>query len=263
MVVHGWPRVVEREWRHVVLEIKLILHIDSIFYQIAAKTWESLERKPVGRASAASRCNVGIVDDQAVIVRAVERIIDGDAEFFRQVVLLFGRGIHHAIPDGDFKFSWNDIFADLRVPTPGLTQVYRWALDNGGCRGEWNGFIIAASDSLVPVVGFGLNRPALVFSDKIRFIRLKVINAAAQKPAVKAVDNRLANGPIHDIGPDGTQVVLSRIVGIAESNSGLWRPRVKDVSLSITGVSRNLVQESRRIHHFPGQKACVIVIRSG
>src|SRR5882762_303459 len=71
------------------LEIELVLHIDPVFDEIATKSRLALEREPVRCASAASHCEVGVVDDQPIIVGAIEAIVDGGAELFGQIVFLF------------------------------------------------------------------------------------------------------------------------------------------------------------------------------
>ena len=54
------------------LEIELILHIDSIFDEIAAKSWEAFTREPIRRAPTAPVGDIRVVDDETVIVGPVE-----------------------------------------------------------------------------------------------------------------------------------------------------------------------------------------------
>src|SRR6185295_17069710 len=71
------------------LEIELILHIDPVFDEVLTESRLGLERVPVRCASAASHCDVGVVDDEPIIVSAVEAIVNGGAELFGQIVFLF------------------------------------------------------------------------------------------------------------------------------------------------------------------------------
>src|SRR4029077_3144264 len=68
------------------LEIELVLHIDPVFDEIATESRLSLERVPVRCASPASHGDVGVVDDEPIIVGAVEAIVDGGAELFSYIV---------------------------------------------------------------------------------------------------------------------------------------------------------------------------------
>src|ERR1044071_7024467 len=58
------------------LEIKLVLHIDSVFDEITTESRLVLEREPVRCTAAASHCEIGVVNDQAVVVGAVAAIVD-------------------------------------------------------------------------------------------------------------------------------------------------------------------------------------------
>jgi len=90
------------------LEIELVLHIDSVFDEIATESRLGLEWEPVRCASAASHCDVGVVDDEPIVVGAVETIVDGGAELFGQIVFLFRGGIQYPIPNGKLELPGND-----------------------------------------------------------------------------------------------------------------------------------------------------------
>src|SRR6185295_17343565 len=68
------------------LEIELILHIDPVFDKVLTESRLAFEREPVRCASAASHCEVGVVDDKPVIVGTVEAIVDRGAELFSYIV---------------------------------------------------------------------------------------------------------------------------------------------------------------------------------
>jgi len=75
------------------LEIELVLYIDPVLDEIATESRLGLEWVPVRCTSAASHGDIGVVDDEPIIVGAVEAIVDGGAELISQIVFLFGRGI--------------------------------------------------------------------------------------------------------------------------------------------------------------------------
>src|SRR5262245_36817287 len=116
------------------LEIELLLHINSVFDEIATESWLSFEREPVRCTSAASHCEVSVVDDEPIIVSTVEAIVDGGAELLGQVVFLFCGRIQHPISNGKLEPPRNDVLADLDIPAPGLAEIHRWACD----RRWWN-----------------------------------------------------------------------------------------------------------------------------
>src|SRR5580765_4593733 len=68
------------------LEIELVLYIDPVFDEIATKSRLALESEAVRCGSAASHGDVGVVDDEPIIVGAVEAIVDGGAELFSLIV---------------------------------------------------------------------------------------------------------------------------------------------------------------------------------
>src|SRR5215467_12318589 len=73
------------------LEIKLVLHVDAIFDQFLSESRLRFKRKAIRGAPSASHRDVGVVDDQSVVVRTVEAVIDGGPEFIGEVVFLFRR----------------------------------------------------------------------------------------------------------------------------------------------------------------------------
>src|ERR1041384_453431 len=109
------------------LEIELVLHINPVFDEIATESRLVLEREPVRGSSAASHCEVGVVDDQPVIVSAVEAVVDGGSELLRQIILLLGRGIQDSVTNGQFELARDDIFPHLYIPAPGLAEIHRRA----------------------------------------------------------------------------------------------------------------------------------------
>src|SRR6185295_17566525 len=109
------------------LEIELVLHIYPIFDEIAAESRQVLEREPVRCTPAASHCEVGVVDDQPVIVGAIEAVVDGGSELLRQIILLLGRGIQDPVANGKFELARDDIFPHLHIPAPGLAEIHRRA----------------------------------------------------------------------------------------------------------------------------------------
>src|SRR6266513_182326 len=94
---------------------------------IATKSRLALEREPVRCASAASHCEVGVVDDQSIIVGAIEAIVDGGAELFGQIVFLFRGRIQYPVPNSKLELPGNDVLADLHIPAPGLAEIHRGA----------------------------------------------------------------------------------------------------------------------------------------
>ncbi len=64
------------------LEIELILNVDSVFDEVAAESRKTLEWKPVGRAAATPYGDIGVVDDQAIVIGSIEAIAQRDAQFF-------------------------------------------------------------------------------------------------------------------------------------------------------------------------------------
>ncbi len=116
---------------------------------------------------------------------------------------------------------------------------------------------------LVPEISFGLNRPPLILCDEVQFIRVKVVNAASEQPAVIGLGHPLAVGSADDVGSDRTQIVLSRIIGVTERDGGLRGTGVEDIPLAVAGIACNLVQQPDRVHHFTRQEAGIIVVRSG
>ena len=142
------------------LEIELVLHIDPVFDEIAAESRLVLEWEPVRCASAASHCEVGVVDDQPVIVGAIEAVVDGGSELLRQIILLLGRGIHDSVANGKFELARDDIFPHLHIPAPGLAEIHRRADRQRARRDcseiERRGSAITVSHSLVPIVAFSL-----------------------------------------------------------------------------------------------------------
>src|ERR671921_242917 len=97
------PRLLIRNSSLIVLEVELILDIDAILHQIAAESGEGLKRRSVRRAAAASHRDVRIVDDEPVVVGAVETIIQREAEFFDEVPGLPSRWIKDPVAAGDLK----------------------------------------------------------------------------------------------------------------------------------------------------------------
>src|SRR6267143_6756964 len=170
------------------LEIELVLHIDPVLDEIATESRLVLEREPVRRTSAASHCEVGVVDDQPIIVGAVEAIVDGGAELFGQIVFLFSGRIQYSIPNCKLELPGNNVLADLHVPAPGLAEIHGGADGQRAGRNrrqvEGNGSGILVSHPLMPVVPFCLQRPALVLCNEIRFIGLKIVDASAKEAAV-------------------------------------------------------------------------------
>jgi hypothetical protein len=75
------------------LEEELVLHVDSIFNEIAAKSRQAGERSAIRRRSAASHGDVRKVDDQPIVVRSIETVTEGHAEFFDEIMGLQRRGI--------------------------------------------------------------------------------------------------------------------------------------------------------------------------
>src|SRR4029077_17635529 len=185
------------------LEIELVLHIDPIFDEVSSESRLTLERKPVRRTPAASHCEVGVVDDEPIVVGAVETIVDGGAELFGQVMFLFCRWIQDPISDCELELPGDDVFADLDVPAPGLAEIHRGALDKGfrdRCEVERKGSGIRVPYTLVPVVPFCLERPALVLCDEIRFIGLEIVDASAKESAVFSLGHCLSVRAIDDVG---------------------------------------------------------------
>src|ERR1051325_5469673 len=178
------------------LEIKLVLHIDSVFDEITTESRLVLEWEPVRCTSAASHCEVGVVNGQAVVVGAIEAIVDRGSEFLGQIVLLFGRGIQDPIANGDFELSRDDVFPHLHVPAPSLAEVHRRADSQRACRDgsevERRGSAITVSHPLVAVVALSLEGPPLVLCDEIRFIGLEIVNASAEKPSILCGGHSLA-----------------------------------------------------------------------
>src|SRR6267143_4623842 len=106
------------------LEIELVLHIDPVFDEVSTESRLVLEREPIRCASAASHCDVGVVDDQPIIVGAVEAIVDGGAELFGQIVFLFRGRIQYPVPNSKLELPGNDVLADLHIPASGLVDVH-------------------------------------------------------------------------------------------------------------------------------------------
>src|SRR5687767_4015821 len=138
------------------LEIELILHIDPVFDEIATESRLALERKPVWSSSAASQCDVGVVDDEPIVIGAVEAVAQSGTELFGDIVFLFRGRIQHPIPKGELELPRNDVFADLHIPAPGLAEIHRRSQDNCGRRSEGNGSIVCTSHPLMPIVAFRL-----------------------------------------------------------------------------------------------------------
>ena len=57
---------------HGLLEVELVLHIDSILDQIVTKSWKAFKREPIGCASTASHGDIRVIDHESVVVGAVE-----------------------------------------------------------------------------------------------------------------------------------------------------------------------------------------------
>ena len=74
--------------------------------------------------AAASHGDIGVVDDQTVVVRAVKAVVDRDAELFGEVILLLGGRIHHSISRRNLEFPRNEIFSHLDVPSPRLAKIH-------------------------------------------------------------------------------------------------------------------------------------------
>ena len=138
------------------LEKELILNIDPVFDEIAAESRQAFPGKSVRRTPAAPVGDIRVVDDEAVIVRPVETVVEGGAELFDQVMSLFGGWIHESIPKGDFQFPGDDIFSDLRVPAISLPELHGGTEDDCGGRVERNGARISVSHPLVPVISLTL-----------------------------------------------------------------------------------------------------------
>jgi hypothetical protein len=95
---------------------------------------------------------------------------------------LFGGRIHDAIPDGHLELARDDILADLRIPPPGLSEIYRRTkkLSGRNCAEvERQRATIGIALSLMAVITLGLDGPAAVLRDEVGFIRLKVPDPAA------------------------------------------------------------------------------------
>src|SRR5262245_20057663 len=140
------------------LEIELVLDVDPVFDEIATEARLGLERVPVRCGPAASHCDVGVIDDESIVIGTVEAIVDGGAEFFRYIVFLFRGGIQYPISNGKLELPGNDIFADLHIPAPGVTEMHRGADCQWAC---WNcgeverlGSAISAPHLLLPIVPF-------------------------------------------------------------------------------------------------------------
>src|SRR5574340_272876 len=148
----------------VVLEVELVLHVDPVFDEVPPEPRLAFKRKPVRCAPAASHREVGVVDDEPIVIGAVEAVVDGGAELLRQIMFLLGRGVQDPIAHGEFEFSGDDVFPDLRIPTPGLAEIHRGALDCrywDRCEVEGNSSTVLVPYSLVPIVPFSLEGPAL------------------------------------------------------------------------------------------------------
>ena len=137
------------------LKIELVLHIDPVFDEILSKSGEGCEGCSIRCASTAPDREVGIIDDQTVVVRAIERIVEGYAKLFDQIMSLLGGRIKETVPTCDFKLAGNDVFPDLYVPPIGLAEI-----DLGTdwlCGGvERDSPAIMIPYPLVAVVPFGL-----------------------------------------------------------------------------------------------------------
>ncbi len=70
------------EMRLIDLKEILILDVDPVFDEIATEPRKTFKWEPIRRAPAASIGDIRIVDDQTIIIRAVETVVDGCAEFF-------------------------------------------------------------------------------------------------------------------------------------------------------------------------------------
>src|SRR4029079_11876218 len=115
------------------LEVELVLYVNTIFDQFLAESRLTFKRKPIGCAPAASHGDVGVIDYQAVVVGAVEAVIEGGSELIGEILLLFRRGIENSITERDFQFPGDDVLSALDVPAPGLPERHRGPLDRG-CR---------------------------------------------------------------------------------------------------------------------------------
>src|SRR6185503_4190950 len=97
------------------LEVELILDVDAIFDQFLAEPSLRFKWEAVGGPPAASHCDVGIIDHQSVVVRAVEAIVDRGAKLIRQVIFLLRGGIEDSIAEGEFKFPGDKVFSTLDI----------------------------------------------------------------------------------------------------------------------------------------------------
>src|SRR5689334_12600525 len=185
---------------HVRLEIKLVLHVEPVFDEIPTEPRQILEGEPIRSPPAASHRDIRVIDNESIIVGAVEAVADRNAQFLGQVLFLSGRRIKDAVSDRNFEFARNHVLPHLHIPAPSITQRHRWT-DGERTRRDCSKIERPASTIRIPHVlvsikSFGLDRPALILRDEIQFVRMKVVDAAAEQPAVIGLGDSLTECPV-------------------------------------------------------------------